>query len=280
MIEQAKWKFIKASVRGTSHCLLNTACQDWSYVRLFDRPEADNDLLLLVASDGAGTASQAEQGARLVCLEFNDIVTKYIRDGGQVSSLTKLEADKWVKQISDVIAIHADECELRPRDFACTFIGAIIGSENAVFLQIGDGAIVIWRDNDYRTIFWPQAGEYANMTYFITDEAASESLQFSAVEYAIDEIAIFTDGLQKLALHYASRTVHTPFLSPMFIRLRSEPPGESNDLNHALTAYLDSIPVNERSDDDKTLILATRRPLEEVISSLSNVMDSSRVPGL
>ena len=67
-----------------------------------------------------------------------------------------------------------------------------------------------------------------------------------------------TDGLQMLALNFAGRTAHRPFFEPMFRRLRSAAPGEGLPL--ALRRFLNSPAVNGRSDDDKTLILATRVP--------------------
>jgi hypothetical protein len=35
-----------------------------------------------------------------------------------------------------------------------------------------------------------------------------------------DEVAMFSDGLQRLALVYESRTAYTPFFEPMFSVLR------------------------------------------------------------
>ena len=72
------------------------------------------------------------------------------------------------------------------------------------------------------------------------------------------ELALFTDGLQALALHFVSREVHAPFFEPMFERLRQEPPGDAPGLEAELRAFLDSAEVNRRTDDDKTLVLATR----------------------
>jgi hypothetical protein len=70
----------------------------------------------------------------------------------------------------------------------------------------------------------------------------------------VDEVALLTDGLQSLALRFASREAHGPFFEPMFERLRGpEQPSESE-----LAAFLGSGPVNARTDDDKTLVLATR----------------------
>jgi hypothetical protein len=44
----------------------------------------------------------------------------------------------------------------------------------------------------------------------------------------------------------------------MFARLRGERQGQPRGLLEELRAFLASAPVNQRTDDDKTLVLATR----------------------
>ena len=133
-------------------------------------------------------------------------------------------------------------------------------------MQVGDGAVVVhWEDtpqssDGYDWIFWADEAAYANETTFLTDERAAGNLQHTLVNYRLDEVALFTDGLQRLALHYETRTAHAPFFEPMFAPLRAAAnDGRANELSASLAAFLDSPSVNERTDDDKTLILATRR---------------------
>jgi hypothetical protein len=133
---------------------------------------------------------------------------------------------------------------------------AIVGEHAAAFSQIGDGAIVVGDGDTYRTVFWPQNGEYANTTNFVTDEAFADNLVFQLHQGPVDELALFTDGLQMLALNFADHSVHRPFFLPMFRKLRLAAAGEG--LPRALRHFLGSPSVNQRSDDDKTLILATR----------------------
>lgn len=273
MIEHRNWRYLKASIQGTSHCLTNTPCQDWAIAQVLHNAKTSEEILVLAASDGAGSAARAEEGARLACLEFADIVSKYLKDVGDIAGFTQTDGENWIGKIADALAIHADECELTLRDFACTLLAAVVSREHAICLQIGDGAIVVGNKDGYSPAFWPQSGEYANSTYFITDKSAIDQLQFITLPNPVDEIALLTDGLQMLALHYATRTAHAPFFLPMFARLRVEPSGESKDLNEALIKYLNSTAINERTDDDKMLILATRLS-ESVMYSPSKAGES------
>jgi len=78
----------------------------------------------------------------------------------------------------------------------------------------------------------------------------------SDVRERIQEVALLTDGLQMLALNFAARKPHAPFFEPLFTALRGAV--SPDDLVVPLRAFLDSDAVNSRTDDDKTLVLATR----------------------
>src|SRR5262249_4336217 len=108
----------------------------------------------------------------------------------------------------------------------------------------------------------PQQGEYANMTNFLTDVDAPDKVFRAQKSGVIDEIAIFTDGIQRLALDYQARSAHAPFFAPLFAWLRPRRGGYSRELSESLTVYLNSEKINSRTDDDKTLILATRKSLQ------------------
>ena len=103
-------------------------------------------------------------------------------------------------------------------------------------------------------------GEFANTTYFATEDYAADHLAFEKTAGRIDEVALFSDGIEPLVLHYATKSVHAPFFDRMFPAVRGlGPPGRDAALSDALAAYLDSPAICERTDDDKTLILASRR---------------------
>lgn len=64
--------------------------------------------------------------------------------------------------------------EVGLRDLACTILLAIVGADAAVFAQLGDGAIITGEGDHYTPVFWPPAGEYANVTDFLTDADFAE----------------------------------------------------------------------------------------------------------
>ena len=78
--------------------------------------------------------------------------------------------------------------------------------------------------DDYVWIEWPQHGEYANTTNFLTQKNACEVLFFETGR-AIEEIALFTDGIERLVLDVAARSVHSPAFKPIFEWLARNSPG-------------------------------------------------------
>jgi hypothetical protein len=222
-------------------------------------------LLVAVAADGAGSAERGREGARIACETVVELADAWARAGRHdeptrdLSAFERADVGEWIGRVRSRIeqAMLPEGREVR--DFSCTLVVALVDDARAVFFQIGDGALVyrVAGDRRYSLAFWPQLGEYANLTRFVTDGDALEQVQFAVAEN-VDEVALLTDGLQGLALRFASREAHGPFFDPMFERLRGDPDQGGDDLSGALVSFLESPAVNQRTDDDKTLVLATR----------------------
>ena len=69
---------------------------------------------------------------------------------------------------------------------------------------------------------------------------------------------MFSDGLQRLALDFAKTIPFEPFFQGLFPSVRAMSADDGEKLTQSLTDFLNSPRINERTDDDKTLILATR----------------------
>ncbi|RYH00143.1 MAG: protein phosphatase 2C domain-containing protein [Alphaproteobacteria bacterium] len=252
-----EWRAAAASVIGTSHIKGDLPCQD---AHAFDLIAGVEEVLVLVASDGAGSASRSDVGSHLACRELLDNIRLYLGDGKLVSELTHEIALGWLENASAAIQLVAAEQEIGVREYACTLLAALVSPTHTAYLQIGDGAIVVRSDSDgWAYIFWPQHGEYINTTVFLTDPAALQNFQFEVAASVIHEVAAFTDGIESLVLHYATQSVHGPFFDMIFEPVRMLPVGGySESLSGHLKAYLSSDKICEKTDDDKTLLIASR----------------------
>jgi serine/threonine protein phosphatase PrpC len=253
------WKFAFASVIGTSHITAAKSCQDKSECCVLESASYPTWLAAIVA-DGAGSASNAEVGASLACSLFIQEVNDLFWTDGQIRDITRKFAQDWLTRFQNEVTIRAYAEQIAPREFACTVLAAVIGEDCAAFFQVGDGAIVVTSEEpeEYCWVFWPDKGEYENVTTFATEPSARDRMQHEIVDHRIDELAMFSDGLQRLVLDFKNRTVPSPFFRSMFKPLQATTTGYSEKISEDLVKFLGSSRINDRTDDDKTLILASR----------------------
>lgn len=242
------WSTLGDSIAGRSHRARGVPCQDAC------RFCTMGEWLVIAAADGAGSASHAEIGATVACDEF----VRRIATLDPETLLTRGGMTALFSEVRRALFSEAERLNIRPREVACTVLLSVVGPTYAAFAQIGDGAIVIGQGDDYRTIFWPEPAEYANATDFLTDDLFSDLIRFEVVTSSVKEMAAFTDGLQRVALDFAAREPYPAFFRPLFNELWIA--ADPASLIEPFRNFLESDRVNERTDDDKTLVLAVRHP--------------------
>ena len=261
-MNKVEWGVAFASVIGTSHIKANKSCQDVCICEVI-KDKNENSVLSAIASDGAGSSLYSDTGAKIICDTMMEEIKGFIIRGHLVQEISKEIVKVWLECFLMKIDLFAEQKDTYQREFACTLLGAVIGTDYSIFFQIGDGAIIIspqYEDEEYNLVFWPSRGEYANTTYFATDSNCwEEFLMFDIRNQTINEVAIITDGIQNIALHNASKTVFRPFFYPLFTYLKTSSNECINRINIELINFLGSEKINKLIDDDKTLLLATRR---------------------
>jgi hypothetical protein len=212
--------------------------------------------LVACVADGAGSAKHSELGSSIVCNSMIENATKFFETKGGFDALQQQDILEWCEDARTRILDAATLHDCRTREFASTLCVAIMGPTTSYFVQIGDGAIILGNDSLYGVVFWPQSGEYANSTNFLTSDEYAKQLEFLATPSKCSKVALMTDGIERIALRFDIQTPHTPFFDPLFRALRST--ADVDSLNEGLRGFLGSNSVQLRSDDDKTLVLATR----------------------
>jgi hypothetical protein len=250
------WKVIGQSVIGSSHIQNDKTCEDAVYHELVDLGNGE-EVLICFVSDGAGSAKYAARASEIAVTQGVSILRELVSSGIEINEQHLLEL---AENIYDTLKELAEELQEPINEFSCTLLGFVILKEKACFLQIGDGAIVRNDGNGFfNYLWWPHNGEYQNTTAFLIDDPNFPNLKIKIVEERIEEVAVFTDGLQMLALNNESETVHQPFFNDLFKWLRKATEEEHvTILNNKLNEYLAGDIINNRTDDDKTLLLATK----------------------
>ena len=240
------WKRVFGSVQGTSHVASGLPCQDYCAGTVI------GTTLVAACADGAGSAELSHLGAKATVDRFLEVASSEL--AGAAPTKDQLEA--WVDAARERLLEEAAANETTPRQLACTFLAALAGDGWAAFAQVGDGVIVFDGEEGYELAFWPDNGEYANTTRFLSEDDYRRHLRIEIVERQVMELAVLTDGLQMLALDIAGAKVHNRFFAPLFKAVTNGP--DEPALQTSLLEFMDSKRVNERTDDDKTLLLATR----------------------
>ncbi len=252
------WRLLAESVPGTSHARTNTPCQDSHKVTNY--PICGSHYLVLACSDGAGSASHSDVGSRIACEAAVDEACRFLNTGASLAAVDRPTAISWLQAIRIRLAAEAEKKGVELRQLAATLLLAVEGPNTSVFLQIGDGAIVTFEPTPLgagiRTVFWPQNGEYANTTSFLTDDKFGDLAMFERRDKCHTGIAAFTDGVQLLALDFCLKAAHRPFFEPFFKQLLDA--SEPDNLHIPFRHFLNSKQVNDRTDDDKTLVIAVR----------------------
>lgn len=261
-----QWKAIVRSSIGVSHQRSSLPCQDYGGYRCLENH--DKPIAIGVVADGAGSARFSEIGAQLTVetalaelAEFPQFQTDWeTRKQENFADLTNGEVNQKLfaelqQAIVSKLKEKAKELDCDLQDLACTLIVFIATSTWLLSAQIGDGFIVVRGQGDeaYQVLSQPQKGEYWNETTFVTSATALEALQIHWFGQAPQFIAVSTDGLEEVALNLGSWTAHGPFFQPFdeFMKTTADPEAQGTDLED----FLNSDRLNERTDDDKTLLL-------------------------
>ena len=137
-----KWRYASASVIGQAHINQKTMCQDRLLCRTIDT-QTGGEVLVAVVADGAGSTAHGQIGAEIACETFAEQVADFLNTGNaSVVSLNEDFGKLWIEFFQMKIKKIADEKNIEIRDFASTFIGAVVGENETVFFQVGDGGAV------------------------------------------------------------------------------------------------------------------------------------------
>lgn len=248
--EPTRWRWAAASRIGTSHLKAGTRKQDAHVARTL----ADGTLLVVV-SDGAGSAPFGGQGASLVCRSM----ARHVRDwfAGHADMPDDERVLGWIDELRDTLAAAAENRGVPRRQFAATLALLVVRDGELMAHQVGDSSIVGRADGEWEAICWPDSGEFASTTYFVTDDPQVR-LNSVRARSAHDGFAVFSDGIETIALEQAELRPHAGFFGPMIRPIDgADGTGRLGDLSGALGRYLDGPAVCERTDDDKTLVLVS-----------------------
>ena len=133
----------------------------------------------------------------------------------------------------------------------------MVSQSGGWFLHIGDGAAVALEGSSHTVVASssPENGEYAEETYFYTEERWREHLRFQAIPAGAELIALMSDGTMSFALAGSAERIEEGFFVPV-TRYLSDPAVDRAVGEEALANLLRSPGACSITRDDKTLVWA------------------------
>lgn len=227
------WSWIGACSTGSSHLKAGTGCQDFG--ACLEVPCSEGTALIAAISDGAGSAQFSALGSRFVVNIIIRQLARFVRSAPATPAVPEDLVREWLDDARDRIAAVAEIMEAKPRDFAATLVAAVVLPTGITVCHVGDGACAARRrgEQDWEVASWPAHGEYASTTFFVTDDPEPD-LRLTYRDGEFSDLAIFSDGLERLALDFAKSRAFSPFFDPMSAPLTGLPPGRGRALSFQL----------------------------------------------
>jgi len=247
------WRCLSSSVAGTSHVTRDLPCQDAHQV-----VSLENGDLVIAVADGCGSSKRSDEGSLCAVKVSTQFIADRLESSGRPTTGEECAAllESAVAEAATAVTRLAGAGD--PLEVATTLLLTLVTDSWLATIQVGDGAIVS-RDKtgQLAVISSSVRGEYVNETTFITSPTyLSNTVRSVFPSEAIIGIAVFSDGIEFLAVRYSDQTAHAPFFTAMFDFATN--PGSTPE---ELQAFLLSDRVGERTDDDKTLVLAVRHDI-------------------
>lgn len=221
--------------------------------QLADNPNEDHftivyhgDYVISVISDGCGTATSAAEGAQAtstLIVKGLQVVADQLRENGPGQWMVDAVFEQFLNVRKELISRYGPNLG----HYAATVVASIADQTGGVLVHLGDGiaaAYAIERSNlSAIAISEPENGEYANETYYLTDQRWAHHLRLTPHGPA-DLIVLASDGAQDI--FYLGNQIREDTINIFKdTALGSQP---------IIDDLFDLPEVRERTNDDHTLV--------------------------
>lgn len=250
------WRVFSASATGKRNLEQGAPGQDASHCVVID------DMLVAIVCDGAGSVPEGRTGADfMACALAEQLSSTLHADRSlpevQAASSARLESTirSAIETVRGRLAELAASRQLTLHDFSCTLVGCVASPGGGSLFHIGDGFAIQQGPAGDCVLSRPENGEFADETYFVTDENWSDHLRLTPLPAPERGcvIGLMSDGTAPFAVNRARSGFSRPFIDPIAAFLRETPTPNGNE---ALQNLLESPRACEISPDDRTLLLA------------------------
>lgn len=241
------WKTAGTAVRGVTHIKYSIPCQDRT------KSFSGNGISIICLADGAGSAKFSHIGAEIVTnsaieyfsVNFRKLISE--KDGKKVKyDILTFLYDRLLKKSVEL------KCNIK--DLATTLLLVAICDNEFIIVHVGDGVIGYLDGETLKVASFPENGEFANVTTFITSTDALHSIKL--IKGTVKNIAGFilmSDGSAQSLYNKSLRTL-APAVTMLFRCNCILPPPSMHDY---LQEILNSL-ISKRTQDDCSIVMISR----------------------
>lgn len=245
-------KLAFSAVAGRNKADVRGACQDAVFGKNL------SDVSCVALSDGAGSRRLSGTGARRtvrVVVEFIlrnfDMLFDQV-SSGEARKSASLVLDEIINGLSSKQFLRRGNLE----DYACTLIFVAADKDRMLFGHLGDGIAFSTSSGSSEVASWPDNGEFANETYFVTASNAIEHFRLAAMMIDTPKSILLASDGAAVSLLRRSDHVVAPAVARLCEWTISRPRKETNA---AIKLNLEGVFREKTSDDCSIAIMADPR---------------------
>src|SRR5208283_4372679 len=134
-------------------------------------------------------------------------------DGARLEATIRCAIEAARSRLADLAVSR----QLALHDFSCTLVGCVVSAGGGCFFHIGDGFAIAQGAAGDSVLSPPENGEYADETYFVTDENWKDHLRLTPIS-EINRgclIGLMSDGTSPFAIDRLKTGFYRPFIDPV-----------------------------------------------------------------
>jgi len=229
---------------GQSHIASGLPCQDAVEARIIS-----SSRFVVALSDGAGSAIKSQVGSQSLVESACALV------GNFLEKVSKLEPELLDRIVREAILSARQKLKALglPDDFHATAI-IVIGIDKEVRIyHLGDGAVMVGQGiNSTKLLIHrsnPENGEFANETFFYTQEHWEQHLRLQVVKNP-QFLVLVSDGVDPFL--WDNKGTRVGFLKPLLTKLQNL---DEKQISHELDQIINDPRTNDVTNDDKSIIV-------------------------
>ena len=240
------WQASAISERGLGHASAGIPCQDVALAG------ERNGVIAITLSDGAGTATLADAGAKLV----DETSLNYLLD--EFDSLYHSDEtsakEQIVKRIVSRLEDQAIDDAADLKAYSATLLAVAVKGERYIAVHVGDGVIAAMHGDALCVLSHPSNGEHANETIFVNSQYAMRDMRLlRGRASAISGFILMSDGSEQSLYDKANKSI-----APAVVKLFVARLDMSKDEFDRELADLLKNQIIQRTSDDCSIALMVR----------------------